>query len=35
MEMSAMAQSMMHHTEDHMEGVAAILEKRTPSFHGR
>ncbi len=35
MEMSAMAQSMMHHTEDHMEGVAAILEKRAPSFHGR
>lgn len=34
MEMSAAAQSMMHHTEDHMEGVNAILEKRTPNFEG-
>lgn len=35
MEMSAAAQSMMHHTEDHIEGVNAILEKRTPSFEGK
>jgi len=35
MEMSAAAQSMMHHTEDHMEGVNAILEKRPPVFRGR
>ena len=34
MEMSAAAQSMMHHTEDHMEGVNAILEKRAPKFEG-
>lgn len=35
MEMSAAAQSMMHHTEDHIEGVNAILEKRTPNFEGK
>lgn len=35
MEMSAAAQSMMHHTEDHIEGVNAILEKRKPSFEGK
>ena len=35
MEMSAAAQSMMHHTEDHMEGVDAILEKRKPTFEGK
>ena len=35
MEMSAAAQSMMHHTEDHMEGVNAILEKRKPTFEGK
>ncbi|MEL6858844.1 MAG: crotonase/enoyl-CoA hydratase family protein [Pseudomonadota bacterium] len=35
MEMSAAAQSMMHHTEDHIEGVNAILEKRTPKFDGK
>jgi len=34
MEMSAAAQSMMHLTEDHIEGVDAILEKRTPNFKG-
>jgi enoyl-CoA hydratase/carnithine racemase len=35
MEMSAAAQALMHHTEDHEEGVAAILEKREPKFTGR
>jgi len=32
MEMSAAAQAISHHTEDHMEGVNALLEKRTPKF---
>ncbi|KAF0109787.1 MAG: hypothetical protein FD128_1895, partial [Hyphomonadaceae bacterium] len=26
---------LMHNTEDHIEGVAAILEKRAPHFTGR
>lgn len=34
MEMSAASQALMHHTEDHIEGVDAILEKRTPDFKG-
>jgi enoyl-CoA hydratase/carnithine racemase len=34
MEMSAAAQGLMHHTKDHEEGVAAILEKREPAFKG-
>ena len=34
MEMSAMAQAIAHHTDDHMEGVDAILEKRQPHFRG-
>ncbi|MEY4578979.1 MAG: hypothetical protein RL701_3682 [Pseudomonadota bacterium] len=34
MEMSASAQALMHHTKDHEEGVAAILEKRAPTFTG-
>jgi enoyl-CoA hydratase/carnithine racemase len=34
MEMSAAAQALMHHTKDHEEGVAAILEKRAPTFTG-
>jgi enoyl-CoA hydratase/carnithine racemase len=35
MELSAASQGLMHHTGDHEEGVAAILEKRTPNFTGR
>lgn len=34
MEMSAASQALMHHTEDHVEGVNAILEKRSPDFKG-
>lgn len=34
MELSAAAQALMHHTKDHEEGVAAILEKRSPTFKG-
>ncbi|MFC4595466.1 crotonase/enoyl-CoA hydratase family protein [Sphingobium tyrosinilyticum] len=35
MEMSAAAQALAHHTADHIEGVTALLEKRTPAFTGR
>jgi enoyl-CoA hydratase/carnithine racemase len=35
MELSATAQGLMHHTKDHEEGVAAILEKRAPVFTGQ
>jgi enoyl-CoA hydratase/carnithine racemase len=34
MEMSAAAQAISHLTEDHMEGVDAILEKREAVFKG-
>lgn len=34
LEMSASAQAIAHHTSDHQEGVAALLEKRTPDFQG-
>jgi hypothetical protein len=34
MEMSAAAQAIAHLTEDHMEGVDAILERREPAFKG-
>jgi enoyl-CoA hydratase/carnithine racemase len=35
MEMSAAAQALAHHTEDHAEAVAAFLEKRAPDYKGR
>lgn len=35
MELSAANQALMHLSEDHAEGVAALLEKRTPRFEGR
>jgi 2-(1,2-epoxy-1,2-dihydrophenyl)acetyl-CoA isomerase len=35
LELSAATQGLMHNTEDHIEGVAAILEKRAPHFTGR
>ncbi|MEL7482249.1 MAG: enoyl-CoA hydratase, partial [Pseudomonadota bacterium] len=35
MEMSASGQALMHHTDDHMEGVAAVIEKRDATFHGK
>ena len=34
LEMAANAQALMHSTQDHMEGVAALLEKRAPNFTG-
>ena len=35
LELAANTQALMHHTEDHQEGVAALIEKRTPDFKGR
>ena len=35
MEMSAAAQALCHLTEDHREGVEAVLAKRPPVFHGK
>jgi 2-(1,2-epoxy-1,2-dihydrophenyl)acetyl-CoA isomerase len=34
LEMAANTQAMMHHTEDHAEGVAALIEKREAEFRG-
>ena len=34
LELAANTQGLMHHTADHEEGVAALLEKRTPNFTG-
>lgn len=34
MEMSAAQQAILHHTDDHVEGVTALLEKRKPDFKG-
>jgi enoyl-CoA hydratase/carnithine racemase len=35
LEMSAATQALSHLTEDHIEGVSALLDKRAPDFHGR
>lgn len=35
MEVSASMQAILHTTEDHEEGVSALLEKRTPVFTGK
>ncbi|KWV91495.1 crotonase/enoyl-CoA hydratase family protein [Erythrobacter sp. YT30] len=35
LEMAANTQAMMHTTRDHAEGIAALLEKRTPTFKGQ
>ena len=35
MAMSAAAQAMMHHTDDHLEGVDAVIEKRPAVFDGK
>lgn len=35
MAMSAATQALMHHTDDHIEGVNAIIEKRSPTFEGK
>lgn len=34
LEMAANAQALMHQTQDHMEGVSALLEKRAADFTG-
>ena len=35
LEMAANTQALMHLTDDHMEGIDALLEKRRPRFEGR
>ncbi|MXO91526.1 crotonase/enoyl-CoA hydratase family protein [Pontixanthobacter aquaemixtae] len=34
LELAANTQALMHHTEDHIEGVDALIEKRAPDFKG-
>ncbi|MBB3034241.1 crotonase/enoyl-CoA hydratase family protein [Alteriqipengyuania lutimaris] len=34
LELAANTQGLMHHTVDHAEGVAALIEKRSPNFTG-
>ena len=34
MTLSAATQALLHHTDDHHEGVSALLEKRKPDFTG-
>lgn len=34
LELSAASQALMHHTQDHLEGVSAVLEKRAGDFTG-
>lgn len=34
LELAASTQAQMHHTKDHAEGIAALLEKRAPNFTG-
>ncbi|MDN3646794.1 crotonase/enoyl-CoA hydratase family protein [Pontixanthobacter aestiaquae] len=35
LELAANTQALMHHTEDHMEGIDALLEKREADFKGK
>jgi enoyl-CoA hydratase/carnithine racemase len=35
LELSAAMQAAAHHTEDHREAVAAVLDRRPPAFTGR
>lgn len=35
LELSRLYQTLSHRTADHQEGIAALLEKRPPVFHGR
>jgi enoyl-CoA hydratase/carnithine racemase len=34
LELAASTQGLMHHTQDHREGAAAVLERRPPKFTG-
>jgi enoyl-CoA hydratase/carnithine racemase len=35
LELSAAFQALSHHTDDHLEAVNAMLEKRPPHYTGR
>jgi len=35
LDQSAACQALCHHTEDHMEALSAIFEKREPVFEGK